>query len=90
MPNKKIIFGYIAERKSPALMVQGMDHAIVGACELGPKNEYVLVYSVQRILKILEHSGATQNQAVIKFEIDMKAKATGPGAPIFIDELTNE
>ena len=90
MPNSATIQKKILDLKSPALMLETMNYAAIGAGELGPNKEYVLVYSVQRNLKILESSGATPDQALDCFENSIKTMAVGPGAPIFIDELTNE
>lgn len=90
MPDAQTIQKYIEEKESPALQLEGLDKAIMGAGDLGPNGEYVLVYSVQRILILFQMDGATFEQAVKAFETQIKNVDHGPGSPMFIDELTRE
>lgn len=88
MPDLETIQNYIDERGSPALMLPNLDQAIVGAGELGPDNEYILIYSVQRVIQLLQALGSDFDDAVKHFEEKIKAQNNGAGTPIFIDEVT--
>lgn len=69
-----------------AIALDGLDEAILGHGSQFP-NEQVVVYSAQRIIKILMRDGMTLDEALQYFEFNIEQLHAGHLTPIIVWEI---
>ena len=73
----------LAEISPQALLIDGMDEALIGIG--GQFNQSLAVYSVEKILSCLEQQGMTQEEAVEYFEFNIRGCWMGEQTPVLVD-----
>ena len=75
------------------LKADGFDEAVIGTADIwrDGTREAVLVYSVQKIIEILEAGGMTEEEAIEYISFNVEGAYVGPKTPVFMwDALIGE
>jgi len=75
------------------LKADGFDEAVIGTADIwrDGTREAVLVYSVQKIIEILEKDGMTEEEAIEYISFNVEGAYVGPKTPVFMwDALIGE
>jgi len=80
---------HLAELEPEALTVDGFDDALVGWSDswTGHDRSIRAVYSVEKILHILQEKGMSREDAEEYFEFNIAGAYVGKHTPVFIREL---
>jgi hypothetical protein len=68
------------------LKADGFDEAVIGTADVwrDGTREAVLVYSVEKIIEILEKDGMTEEEAIEYISFNVEGAYVGPKTPVFM------
>ena len=70
------------------LRADGLDDAVIGYCTNPSNNEYIVVYSIEKILKVLmKRDGMTEDDALEYFDFNIQGAYVGDRTPIYVWEM---
>jgi hypothetical protein len=69
------------------ILLDDLDDAILGLCQLQMNGATVVAYSVAKILAHLQQSGMDEDEALEFFSFNIEGLYAGPGTPVFVQDL---
>jgi hypothetical protein len=83
--NRRQIDDYFHQDDSEALVIDGMDEAIIGIAQQFT-NDQLVAYSMTKILGVLRGQGMSHEEALDYFSFNIQGAWMGEGTPIIVDD----
>jgi hypothetical protein len=83
--NRQAIEEYFQSVESEALVIDGMDEAIIGVAQQFT-NAPLVAYSMSKIINILMEQGMDHEEALEYFEFNIQGAWLGEGTPVIVDD----